>query len=402
MNIKNVLKEIKLRKQRNKNFYNFLNKNSSYDFYNIPKTISTSLSQNKLPKDIKKKSNLLKTSSSFDKNYFGINSTYHVKKIQNKFNLNKFINKPDEENENEKERKNKKQFKGNSLDIKHEIKLNPFEIEFKEENKIDFKRLKNDIRKKDDLNLNVFSLFKDIKNKKINKIKSQNNLISKKPEFEINLNKINKRNSIEQKRYSIIMGEREALLLHSFNNQICSDMSSNSNNKKGSFIDCYFPPTNSSICPLNLNHEINVPFHNIYWLRFQEIFQKSKISIYDNLNDKILCPNQGWIKNSNLISSLIMLSKINFEILKKLLINIQINENGQFSIGINYKGTPTLIIIDDYFPCLKGTRFPLFAKSPSNNIWPMIIEKVFAKIYGSYFNLQKIFMSRNFRNVNHL
>ena len=390
MNIKNVLKEIKLRKQRNKNFYNFLNKNSSYDFYNIPKTISTSLSQNKLPKDIKKKSNLLKTSSSFDKNYFGINSTYHVKKIQNKFNLNKFINKPDEENENEKERKNKKQFKGNSLDIKHEIKLNPFEIEFKEENKIDFKRLKNDIRKKDDLNLNVFSLFKDIKNKKINKIKSQNNLISKKPEFEINLNKINKKNSIKQKRYSIIMGEREVLLLHSFNNQICSDMSSNSNNKKASFIDCYFPPTNSSICPLNLNHEINVPFHNIYWLRIQEIFQNSKISIYDNLNDKILCPNQGWIKNSNLISSLIMISKINFEILKKLLINIQINENGQFSIAINYKGTPTLIIIDDYFPCLKGTRFPLFAKSPSNNIWPMIIEKAFAKIYGSYFNLQKI------------
>ena len=74
-------------------------------------------------------------------------------------------------------------------------------------------------------------------------------------------------------------------------------MFSNSNNKKGSFIDCYFPPTNSSICPLSLNHEINVPFHNIYWLRIQEIFQKSKISIYDNLNDKILCPNQGWIKN---------------------------------------------------------------------------------------------------------
>ena len=78
----------------------------------------------------------MKTSSSFDKNYFGINSTYHVKKIQNKFNLNKFINKPDEENENEKERKNKKQFKGNSFDFKHEIKLNPFEIEFKEEKKL--------------------------------------------------------------------------------------------------------------------------------------------------------------------------------------------------------------------------------------------------------------------------
>ena len=54
MNIKNVLKEIKLRKQRNKKFYNFLYKNSSYDFSNIPKTISTSLSQNKLPKDFKK------------------------------------------------------------------------------------------------------------------------------------------------------------------------------------------------------------------------------------------------------------------------------------------------------------------------------------------------------------
>ena len=106
-----------------------------------------------------------------------------------------------------------------------------------------------------------------------------------------------------------------------------------------------FPSNNSSICPLNLNHEINVSFHNIYWLRIQEIFQNSMISIYDNLNDKILCPNQGWIKNSNLISSLIMISKINFEILKKLLINIQINENGQFSIGINYKGTTTLIII---------------------------------------------------------
>ena len=45
-----------------------------------------------------------------------------------------------------------------------------------------------------------------------------------------------------------------------------------------------------------------------------------------------------------------------------------------------------MISVDDRFPC--GNRGPVFSRSKENEIWVMLIEKVYAKIYGSYANIE--------------
>ena len=428
MNYENVLKEIMLKIGSKKKLID-KNKYSINDFSNNRKKNFISLSYDKLEKNINRKKTITSSQmKSFEGKLKRLNSFNNIQnckiknikmlQIKNKFSLNRFINKP-----NQNIIKDKKSLqnsftetqyltkkKSYSMDKKRKIELEPFDFTFKigKNNSIDRKHFINNIRKKyDSLNLKINSLLQKDYNLKVKKIKEQNikntnntsllnnqNTINSTIEkFEYNITNLSNKNKLNvlSKKYSITIGDREKLFLRSFNNQICSDIKKPLIYYENStFIDCYFPPSNISICPIDLIKEIKVPYDKIYWLRIHQIFKDKKISLYDNEYDKMFCINQGWIKNSNLISSLIMISKINFNIIKKLIIDIKINENGQYRILINNKGIPTLVIIDDYFPCLKGTRFPLFVKSPHNNIWPMIIEKVFAKIYGSYYNLQKI------------
>mmetsp|Transcript_25556 Transcript_25556/g.22588 ORF Transcript_25556/g.22588 Transcript_25556/m.22588 type:complete len:148 (+) Transcript_25556:1478-1921(+) len=42
------------------------------------------------------------------------------------------------------------------------------------------------------------------------------------------------------------------------------------------------------------------------------------------------------------------------------------------------------IVIDDLFPCSKSTRTPVFTRGHDNELWVLILEKAWAKIYGSY------------------
>ena len=55
-------------------------------------------------------------------------------------------------------------------------------------------------------------------------------------------------------------------------------------------------------------------------------------------------------------------------------------ECGAFCIKFCPGGKETIIIIDDFF-CWVNDVFP-FAKAPNGELWPMILEKAYAKLYG--------------------
>lgn len=42
------------------------------------------------------------------------------------------------------------------------------------------------------------------------------------------------------------------------------------------------------------------------------------------------------------------------------------------------------IIIDDKFPCFNEERGPCFTKGNGSELWVLILEKAWAKLYGSY------------------
>jgi calpain-15 len=40
--------------------------------------------------------------------------------------------------------------------------------------------------------------------------------------------------------------------------------------------------------------------------------------------------------------------------------------------------------MDDKFPCKSETSGPLFSKGNDNELWVLILEKAYAKAYGTY------------------
>ena len=67
-----------------------------------------------------------------------------------------------------------------------------------------------------------------------------------------------------------------------------------------------------------------------------------------------------------------------------------INSKGVYSINLFVDGEKQEIVIDDYFPCY-GDRFePLFARSPCKGLWPMFLEKAWAKTFGNYVKAERM------------
>ena len=65
-------------------------------------------------------------------------------------------------------------------------------------------------------------------------------------------------------------------------------------------------------------------------------------------------------------------------------------KHGVFSVKILDTGEMIEVLIDDYFPVrqvYKGQAQPCFSKSHDNELWVMILEKVWAKLHGSYANI---------------
>ena len=54
---------------------------------------------------------------------------------------------------------------------------------------------------------------------------------------------------------------------------------------------------------------------------------------------------------------------------------------------MNIEGQWAIVLLDDYFPCSKKTRVPIFAKPNGPELWAMLLEKAWAKVNGGYLNI---------------
>jgi hypothetical protein len=61
---------------------------------------------------------------------------------------------------------------------------------------------------------------------------------------------------------------------------------------------------------------------------------------------------------------------------------------GAFCIKFYNQGVEDIVIIDDFMPMINGTDFP-FTQTPNDNkeLWPLLLEKAYAKKYGSFHNI---------------
>ena len=122
-------------------------------------------------------------------------------------------------------------------------------------------------------------------------------------------------------------------------------------------------------------------YKNVVWKResemtdFPDIFPKSGILAQDIVN--------GKYTNENFLSAIGALAEFP-NIIKNLFISEKKNKNGIFGLRICKDGFLQEIVIDDYFPVNKEDNTYCFTHSKDDCLWVQIIEKAYAKAYGSY------------------
>ena len=73
----------------------------------------------------------------------------------------------------------------------------------------------------------------------------------------------------------------------------------------------------------------------------------------------------------------------NQKLVKRLFKTKQFNENNFYRLKIGYMGCWKEIILDDFVPCYPLEE-PIFGTTEDNELWVLLIEKCYAKLFYSY------------------
>lgn len=119
------------------------------------------------------------------------------------------------------------------------------------------------------------------------------------------------------------------------------------------------------------------------WLRPHELLSAtySDIKLFDVIDPKSI--KQGTLDTCHFLSVLGSLAEYPARV-RAIFQQNAINKYGVYALNFFLNGKPREIIVDDYIPCYSNVLEPLFAKPDGNQIWPLILEKAWCKMFGSY------------------
>lgn len=183
-------------------------------------------------------------------------------------------------------------------------------------------------------------------------------------------------------------------------------LSSNTNDK---FTDSIFPPNDDSIYDdIHKTQFQKSKKNNLYtWVRLTEFSQFEKLNILKlpedyNKDQDVVSEDviQGDLGDCYVLSALSAFAEFPKRILN-LFEDLNTSKNGIYKIKCFLHGIPHTIIIDDYFPVHKSKleekdvngKYDIssiaFAgvNKKTYNIWPILLEKVWAKVNSNYENI---------------
>lgn len=168
-------------------------------------------------------------------------------------------------------------------------------------------------------------------------------------------------------------------------------------NDQGKFCDIDFPPNYHSLVEDGLAKKPN--WSSFCWLRPEDFMDMTKPV---NIIVGKIEPNdihKGVLDDASLLSTLAALAEHPRRIAK--LVNLDFPgkseeevENlcqrfGVYCLRVYDMGIPTEVVIDDFFPTIPKENFiTAFSRTVENELWSLLIEKAWAKLYRSYANLE--------------
>lgn len=123
-------------------------------------------------------------------------------------------------------------------------------------------------------------------------------------------------------------------------------------------------------------------FSKLQWIRIQDCYSKKQITIAENIKPEDV--SQGQIGDWYLMAVLSALAAFHPQIISDIFVTDRFNEAGIYAMKVYINGHRQVIVIDDFIPCYKFSKTPAFARKEILNIWPILIEKAWAKVCGWY------------------
>lgn len=80
----------------------------------------------------------------------------------------------------------------------------------------------------------------------------------------------------------------------------------------------------------------------------------------------------------------------NFNNISNLFVKIDTKTENCYLIRILYKGRWQILVLDDYVPCMDDK--PAFNSTKNHELWLILLEKAWAKLYGSYSHIESGFI----------
>jgi len=157
----------------------------------------------------------------------------------------------------------------------------------------------------------------------------------------------------------------------------------------GNFIDDEFPHDIYSIIEGDYMEGFGGESNSaIKWLRPHEFLNPDlkKIKVFEgiDLNDV----SRSHLAGCDLYSALAAMTEFPQRLLNTFSIK-EVNKYGAYSVKFLISGIPVEIMLDDYFPCSTNQEL-LYSKPLTNELWFLLLEKAFAKLYGSYNEIRNV------------
>ena len=158
--------------------------------------------------------------------------------------------------------------------------------------------------------------------------------------------------------------------------------------------DPSFPPDMRSIVDESLDENRHLPeWETLCWKRPKDVYGKQNIpfTIFETIGPNDV--KQGRCGDCYFLASLSSLAEYPDRV-KNIFITKEVNEAGCYAVNLFVNGERRTVVVDDYFPYDEDNERWAFSRpseeedekngKTTKEIWVLILEKAWAKVYGSY------------------
>jgi calpain-15 len=149
------------------------------------------------------------------------------------------------------------------------------------------------------------------------------------------------------------------------------------------WVDPQFPPKEGSILDKTIMRPERLRnWETFIWKRPSEVYGEGNFCLYSKIDPGDI--KQGYCGDCYFLSSISSLAEFP-ERVEDIFLTKQVNDAGCYALRLYVNGEEQIVVVDDYFPyCAYKDEWAFSRSGSDKEIWVLLLEKAWAKLYGSY------------------